>query len=545
MTSISSTTNTKMKTDILIIGAGPTALGAASRLIQFQHDNYTIVEARSDPGGLAYTSKTPEGFLFDMGGHVIFSHYEYFDQLLDHAVGKGDEFWNVHQRESHVWMKNRWIPYPFQNNIQALPVEDQEICLHGIIDAAKNSMKKLEPPKNFDEWILRVMGEGIADIFMRPYNFKVWAVPTTFMQCRWLGERVATVDCKKVISNVLYKKEEVGWGPNSVFRFPKKGGTGGIWESVAKIIPKEKFHFGSPVVKINVNEKYVVLASGKTIYYNRMLSTMPLDLLCKMVVEDDENNDNNNNTSVFEKEKRNVIDDLEHSSSHIIGIGIRGTHTMGKKCWQYFPEDNCPYYRNTIFSNYAESHTPSENVKLPTLFKANGTTNENYYNNDGTVEKKPGPYWSLMFEVSESKKFKPVNCGKNKTFNKFHELPDIVVQCIQGAIKTKLLNEEDEIVSWFHHRLEHGYPTPSLKRDNALEYILPKLKSKNIWSRGRFGAWKYEVANQDHSVMQGVEAINNMLYGTAEMTLNHPSIVNARGKKNVDIVFDLKKNDVQ
>ena len=35
-----------------------------------------------------------------------------------------------------------------------------------------------------------------------------------------------------------------------------------------------------------------------------------------------------------------------------------------------------------------------------------------------------------------------------------------------------------------------------------------------------------------------------MLYGTAEMTLNHPSIVNERGKKNVDIVFDLKKNDV-
>lgn len=28
-------------------------------------------------------------------------------------------------------------------------------------------------PKNFDEWILRVMGEGIADLFMRPYNFKV------------------------------------------------------------------------------------------------------------------------------------------------------------------------------------------------------------------------------------------------------------------------------------------------------------------------------------------------------------------------------------
>lgn len=37
-------------------------------------------------------------------------------------------------------------------------------------------------PENFDEWILRVMGAGIADIFMRPYNFKVWAIPTSLVR---------------------------------------------------------------------------------------------------------------------------------------------------------------------------------------------------------------------------------------------------------------------------------------------------------------------------------------------------------------------------
>ncbi len=36
-----------------------------------------------EAGGLACTDITPEGFLFDMGGHVIFSHYQYFDELLD------------------------------------------------------------------------------------------------------------------------------------------------------------------------------------------------------------------------------------------------------------------------------------------------------------------------------------------------------------------------------------------------------------------------------------------------------------------------------
>lgn len=60
-----------------------------------------------------------------MGGHVIFSHYQYFDELVDAGVGEGEEHWNTLQRVSYVWIKNRWVAYPFQNNISALPKEDQ------------------------------------------------------------------------------------------------------------------------------------------------------------------------------------------------------------------------------------------------------------------------------------------------------------------------------------------------------------------------------------------------------------------------------------
>jgi hypothetical protein len=42
-----------------------------------------------EAGGLACTDLTPEGFLFDMGGHVIFSHYQYFDELLNTTYGDG------------------------------------------------------------------------------------------------------------------------------------------------------------------------------------------------------------------------------------------------------------------------------------------------------------------------------------------------------------------------------------------------------------------------------------------------------------------------
>jgi protoporphyrinogen oxidase len=116
--------------------------------------------------------------LYDVGGHVIFSHYKYFDDCINEALPKDDD-WYEHQRISYVRCKEQWVPYPFQNNISMLPKEDQVKCIDGMIDAALEARVANTKPKDFDEWIVRMMGTGIADLFMRPYNYKVWAVPTT------------------------------------------------------------------------------------------------------------------------------------------------------------------------------------------------------------------------------------------------------------------------------------------------------------------------------------------------------------------------------
>jgi hypothetical protein len=92
------------------------------------------------------------------------------------------------------------------------------------------------------------------------------------------------------------------------------------------------------------------------------------------------------------------------------------------------------------------------------------------------------------------------------------------------------------IISTWHQKLERGYPTPFLGRDELLSLIQPKLKEKGVFSRGRFGGWKYEVGNQDHSLMQGVEAVDNILKGDEEAPENtyfKPDLVNAR--KNVTL----------
>jgi hypothetical protein len=144
----------------------------------------------------------------------------------------------------------------------------------------------------------------------------------------------------------------------------------------------------------------------------------------------------------------------------------------------YFVEDNCPFYRATIFSNYSPFNQPNEGFKLPTKGLANGKK-------PASSAAQPGPYWSFMLEVSESS-YKPVN----------HET--LLEDCIQGLINTSLLDSEDEIVSTYVRRFDHGYPTPSVERNGALAEALSYLRSKDILSRRRFGTWKYEVCNQDH-----------------------------------------------
>ena len=72
---------------IIIIGAGPTGLSAAWRLEELGHHGWTLYEQASGAGGLATSVVDAQGFTWDLGGHVLFSHYRYFDALMERALG--------------------------------------------------------------------------------------------------------------------------------------------------------------------------------------------------------------------------------------------------------------------------------------------------------------------------------------------------------------------------------------------------------------------------------------------------------------------------
>ncbi|MGO8787147.1 MAG: protoporphyrinogen/coproporphyrinogen oxidase [Terriglobia bacterium] len=450
---------------VVILGGGPTGLGAARRLTEIGDVEVRVFDENPRAGGLSSSFVDDHGFTWDIGGHVQFSHYRYFDDLMNELLA--DE-WLEHMRESWIWMRDRFIPYPLQNNIHLLPRDEFLQCIRGLIESMKRGTA---PLGNFHDWIEASFGAGLAEIFLLPYNFKVWAHQPASMSYHWVGERVATVDLMRVISNALDGKEEKNWGPNNRFRFPLRGGTGQIWRTLASRLPEGVFRPNHRCVRIETAKRMVHFEDGSQEKYDRLISTIPLDVLISLADVES---------------LKTCVQKFRHSTVHVVGIGLKGAPPphLKSKCWIYFPEDNCSFYRATVFSNYSPHNVP-----------------------DITR------FWSLMVEVSESP-YKAVDRA------------GLLDSVMGGLLATKLIGSPNEVASVWMHSACHGYPTPFLGRDRLVPSILAELEKLNIYSRGRFGGWKYEVSNQDHSLMQGVELVSRLAFGTPEVTYLFPEVAN-------------------
>jgi protoporphyrinogen oxidase len=172
-----------------------------------------------------------------------------------------------------------------------------------------------------------------------------------------------------------------------------------------------------------------------------------------------------------------VAETLLSSDVHVVGLGIEGELpcALTDRKWVYFPESSVPFYRATILSNFAPSNCP------------------------------PG-HWSLLTESAQSA-HRPI------------DLANHVEDVIAAFHREKIIPPGSRIVSRFQHVAAPGYPTPTLERDHALAALHAALETLGVYSRGRFGAWRYEIANQDHCFLQGAELAARLVCGHPELIL--------------------------
>jgi protoporphyrinogen oxidase len=438
---------------IIIIGAGPCGLGCGRELTRLGHDDWLIVEKNSVAGGNAGSVTDPQGFTWDFGGHVVFSHYGEFDKLLEEIMG--DEVYH-HERSSYIRFDDRWVPYPFQNNLRHLPPEVAYECVVGLIEATGGDTEM-----DFGTWMRAVFGDGITKHFMLPYNFKVWATPAERMQSKWIGERVSVLDYKKAIQTIVFGKDDAAWGPNNMFMFPAQGGTGEIYRRLAATM-KDRISYNRDLVSVDVREKVLRFTDGSEERYDVLVSTMPLDLLVGTIDH-------------CPDPLRNAAGDLEHNGVYMVGIGYEAP-LKDDKSWMYFPQEHAPFYRATNFAKYSPANVP-----------------------DGDTAR----YCAYMTEVSYSP-------YKDEPRDGLEERVE------QGLRASGVVEGTPEVASMHVEDIRYAYPVPTLKRDKALSTIQPWLLEHDVYSRGRFGAWKYEIGNMDHAVKMGVDVARLLVEDTPE-----------------------------
>jgi protoporphyrinogen oxidase len=438
---------------IAVIGAGPCGLGCGRELDRLGHRNYTIFERASRAGGHAGSEIDPAGFTWDQGGHVVFSHFGEFDRLLDDVMGE-DVY--HHERSSYIRFDDRWVPYPFQNNLRYLPPEVAYECVLGLIEAPGG-----DPSMDFAMWMEAVFGGGITHHFMRPYNFKVWATPPERMASQWIGERVSVIDHRRALRSLIFEEDDAAWGPNNLFMFPAEGGTGEIYRRLATRL-RRRVVYGRDLVEVDAETKRLRFSDGAEEPYDHLVSTMPIDRLVRALVHCPDG-------------VRAAADELEHNGVYIVGIGYESP-LKDDKSWMYFPQDHAPFYRATNFAKYSPANVP------------NGDS---------------ARYCAYMTEVSYSRYKAESRAG----------LDDRVERGLRAA---GVVEGSPRVASQHVIDVDYAYPVPTLKRDAALNVIQPWLMRHDILSRGRFGSWKYEIGNMDHAVKMGIDAARRVVLGRAE-----------------------------
>jgi protoporphyrinogen oxidase len=227
-------------------------------------------------------------------------------------------------------------------------------------------------------------------------------------------------------------------------------------------------HFSKKLAEVDVAGRTVGFADGTGERFDALISTAPLDLLVGML-------------SPRETQLSETAADLRHNNLLVMGLGLEKRIDTGK-CWVYFTDREIPCYRLTFFSLYSPYNVPGGNIER---------------------------YSSLMCEMSYRDGATP-------------EPGEVMEQLITGLIRAKIFDESDRkrVVSRYHRFVNYAYPIPTLDRDRALGILQPYLMRNAIYSRGRFGTWRYEIGNMDHSVMMGVEVIDHVLAGKPEQVFH-------------------------
>ena len=490
------------KPNTVVIGAGPTGLSAAYHL----GSDSLLLEQHDRVGGWC-RSLEDGGFTFDYAGHIMFSNDPYVHELYRKLVGD-NVHWQ--EREAWIYSKNTYTRYPFQGALYGLPPDVIKECVVGAIEARFGSLKpvtevaangtgcatrnghpaasangrvnggkRLGPdreaiedccgdgvlestaplaparplhlarsaePKNFEEFIYKVWGAGIARHFAIPYNRKLWTVPLSEMETSWLGGRVPLPDLEEMIAGAVHPVPKP-MGPNARFGYVLRGGFQALMDGFLPHLEGE-LKLKARAARVSLKSRRITLADGTSVPFRYLVNTMPLPVLVRLLGDE------------APPGIKAAAAALRHVSVRCVNLGI-GREKITDKHWIYYPEDTV-FHRIFVQGN-ASPHCNPEGG------------------------------FGLTCEISYSP-HKPLPCDGDA----------LIQRCIDDCRKVGIIRADDPV--WVANQVDmpYAYVVYDHVRAANVATIRSWLAQQDVVLAGRYSEWAYY--NSDHAFLAGKQA---------------------------------------
>lgn len=403
-----------MKVNNLIIGGGISGLTLANYIT-----DYLIVEKDSSLGGYARTHYVDD-YIWDYAGHFFHFKTEEFKSMFINSMDKNNYI--IKNKNTYIYFEDKLIDYPFQMNIHELSKDKFIDCLYDLF----NKQEK-EVYTNFLDMLYGKFGTSITEMFLKPYNEKLYATDLTKLDKDAMGRFFPYANISEIINNM---KNHSNTSYNNTFMYPKKGAQV-IVNKLCEKVDMNKVMLNTSVTSIDLNKKEVTLSTKDVITYNNLINTIPFNKFLSLLNI---------------QEYTNFSNELSYNKVLVFNLGFDKKSTYNNTDWIYFPDKNINFYRAGFYDNILSTD------KL-----------------------------SMYIEIGYSKE----SIIDESTINKELSLT------LDNLKKCKIIDDTFKLVKYESIIMDPAYVHIDTLHDKKVKEIINDLETKNVYSVGRYGSWTY------------------------------------------------------
>ena len=188
--------------------------------------------------------------------------------------------------------------------------------------------KEDRPAASFREMLYAKFGRSIAEMFLVPYNEKLYATDLATLDVDAMGRFFPYADVDEIVRN-FRKADNTSY--NATFTYPEGGAIQYVHALMAGIDPA-RVRLGERVERIDLGQRVAHTSRGRSIRYEQVVSSAPFPRLLEMTGLEHE-------AAAFTWNKVLVFN---------LGFDRKGPSGIH---WVYFPQRDLSFYRVGFYDN--------------------------------------------------------------------------------------------------------------------------------------------------------------------------------------------------